>query len=97
MALARDWTPGQFDPDPNDPIQTRDYAGTGRYRLMEHLRNHPLCVLHGDSQGGNLFFTDGVPGYLDWQHSMFGHWAFDLRANPPTPLRLFRPHGMTAL
>lgn len=47
-------------------------------RLMEHLRTHPLCVLHGDSQGGNLFFNDGAPGYLDWQHSMLGHWAFDL-------------------
>jgi hypothetical protein len=37
------------------------------------------CLVHGDSHCANLFFdADGAPGYLDWQHVMRGHWAFDV-------------------
>ena len=37
------------------------------------------CLVHGDSHCANLFFDpDGSPGYLDWQHVMRGHWAFDV-------------------
>ena len=47
--------------------------------LMVDLRTRPIALLHGDSQGANLFFeADGRPGYLDWQHCMLGHWGFDL-------------------
>ena len=47
--------------------------------LMDDMRTRPICVVHGDSQGGNLFFdADGTPGYLDWQHCMLGNWAFDV-------------------
>lgn len=47
--------------------------------LVDDLKKTPLCLLHGDSQGGNLFFEqDGRPGYLDWQHCMLGNWAFDV-------------------
>jgi hypothetical protein len=57
----------------------RDAAQTALNALMRELRDYPVCVVHGDSQGGNLFFDpDGQPGYLDWQHCMLGHWAFDL-------------------
>lgn len=67
-------------------------------RLIDHLRDHPLCVLHGDSQGGNLFFIDDAPGYLDWQHSMIGHWAFDLAGFMMTSLTVEdRRHNERAL
>jgi hypothetical protein len=48
-------------------------------RLMLDLRTQPICLVHGDSHAANLFFdlVEG-PGYLDWQHTMRGHWAFDL-------------------
>jgi hypothetical protein len=47
--------------------------------LMTDLRRRGDCLLHGDSQAGNLFFNrGGQPGYLDWQHCMLGVWAFDV-------------------
>ncbi len=47
--------------------------------LMQTLRENPLCLVHGDAHSANLYFDrDGRPGYLDWQHVMRGHWAFDL-------------------
>lgn len=57
----------------------RSRTQTALNNLMRDLKNNPTCLLHGDSQGGNLFFEkDGRPGYLDWQHCMLGHWAFDV-------------------
>lgn len=48
-------------------------------RLIQHLRSHPVCLVHGDAHAANLFFDPKRgPGYLDWQHVMRGHWAFDL-------------------
>lgn len=61
--------------------EQRDRPRTQRAldRLIEDLRRRPMCILHGDSQHGNLFFDpDGRPGYLDWQHTMLGVWAFDV-------------------
>lgn len=47
-------------------------------RLMQDLRENPICFAHGDAHGANLYFDrDGAPGYLDWQHVMYGCWAFD--------------------
>ena len=63
---------------------------TGRMRdrtLMESALNRMVdgdarnahCLVHGDSHCANLFFDgEGRPGYLDWQHVMRGHWAFDV-------------------
>ena len=57
----------------------RQRVQTAMNALIRDLRDHPVCLIHGDSQGGNLFFDpDGAPGYLDWQHCMLGNWAFDL-------------------
>jgi hypothetical protein len=48
-------------------------------RLMRCLARDSFCLVHGDAHAANLFFEpDGTPGYLDWQHCMRGHWAFDV-------------------
>jgi hypothetical protein len=55
-----------------------DRMRNGLRRLVKNLKNEPICLLHGDSHCANLFYDpDGTPGYLDWQHTMRGHWAFD--------------------
>lgn len=36
------------------------------------------CLLHGDAHPGNLYFgAGGRAGYLDWQMTMRGSWAYD--------------------
>jgi len=57
----------------------RDRVQSAMHRLMADLRDDPACVIHGDSQVGNVFFEpNGAAGYLDWQHCMLGHWGFDV-------------------
>ncbi|MFV0644574.1 MAG: phosphotransferase [Sphingomonadaceae bacterium] len=49
--------------------------------MVAALQSEAICLIHGDSGVPNVYFTDAnVPGYLDWQHTMKGHWAFDLAA-----------------
>jgi hypothetical protein len=48
-------------------------------RLLEHDRDHALCLVHGDPHLGNSFWLpDGSPGFLDWQTAMHGYWAHDI-------------------
>jgi hypothetical protein len=59
--------------------RTRERVQSAMHRLMRDMREAPICVIHGDSQVGNVFFEPGgAAGYLDWQHCMLGHWGFDV-------------------
>jgi hypothetical protein len=50
-------------------------------QLVRNLKRDACCFIHGDSGIPNIYFdAAGAPGYLDWQHAMRGHWAFDLAA-----------------
>jgi aminoglycoside/choline kinase family phosphotransferase len=50
-------------------------------RMIDALRDEAMCLIHGDSGVPNIYFTGaGAAGYLDWQHVMKGHWAFDAAA-----------------
>jgi aminoglycoside phosphotransferase (APT) family kinase protein len=48
---------------------------------MRSLADEPspqLCLLHGDSHAGNIFFEAGSPGLFDWQLAQRGSWAIDV-------------------
>jgi hypothetical protein len=37
------------------------------------------CLIHFDTHAGNMYFTpEGAPGWLDWQLTGAGHWAWDV-------------------
>jgi aminoglycoside phosphotransferase (APT) family kinase protein len=36
------------------------------------------CLLHGDTHAGNIYLTDGLPGFYDWQTVQRGSWALDV-------------------
>lgn len=38
-----------------------------RRALERYWASGPLTLIHGDPHVGNIYFTDGVPGLLDWQ------------------------------
>jgi len=61
-----------------DEQRERERVQAAMNALMRDMIEQPRCVVHGDSQGGNLFFIGDQPGYLDWQHCMRGNWAFDV-------------------
>lgn len=49
--------------------------------MVDALKTEAFCLIHGDSGVPNIYFTgQNEAGYLDWQHVMKGHWAFDLAA-----------------
>ena len=38
-----------------------------------------VCRVHGDAHLGNTYLDrDGAPGFVDWQMTGLGHWAFDV-------------------
>jgi len=48
-------------------------------RLLRYDLDHAHCLVHGDAQLMNMYFTpDATPGYLDWQTAMHGFWAHDV-------------------
>lgn len=47
--------------------------------ILKSDLSHPTCFVHGDSHIGNTFvLADGSVGFIDWQSTMYGHWAHDL-------------------
>ncbi len=47
--------------------------------ILKSDLSQPTCFVHGDGHIGNTFVVaDGSVGFLDWQSTMFGHWAHDL-------------------
>jgi hypothetical protein len=60
-------------------LRHRRRIRTALYRMFELARDMPVCLVHGDTHAGNLYFEpDGLPGYLDWQQVMKGPWAHDV-------------------
>ncbi len=48
------------------------------YRMWEKNAVNSVCLFHGDAHPGNLYFdAGGRAGYLDWQMTMRGSWAYD--------------------
>lgn len=47
-------------------------------RMWKNNAASSSCLLHGDAHPGNLYFdADRRAGYLDWQMTMRGSWAYD--------------------
>jgi len=60
-------------------LRDRARVRTALYRMFELAKALPICLVHGDTHAGNLYFEpDGLPGYLDWQQVMKGPWAHDV-------------------
>jgi hypothetical protein len=63
------------------PHQLRDHGALHALlvRLLTYDRDHAICLVHGDPHLGNSFWLpSAVPGFLDWQTAMHGHWAHDV-------------------
>jgi hypothetical protein len=60
-------------------LRDRKLVRAALYQMFELARRMPVCLVHGDTHAGNLYFEDdGLPGYLDWQQIMRGPWAHDV-------------------
>ncbi len=56
-------------------------------RLLAYDIERAHCLVHGDAQLMNMYFTpDGEPGLLDWQNAMLGFWAHDVTEYTVTAL-----------
>jgi hypothetical protein len=61
------------------PLADRQAMHGVMSRLLAHDLERAHCLVHGDAQPMNLYFTpDGTPGLIDWQTAMHGHWAHDV-------------------
>ena len=60
-------------------LRHRERNRAALFRMFDLARAMPICLVHGDTHAGNLYFDPcGVPGYLDWQQVMKGPWAHDV-------------------
>ncbi|MBI1818397.1 MAG: phosphotransferase [Deltaproteobacteria bacterium] len=81
-------------------------AATGRIaaaraRLENAWAHGPLTVIHGDAHVGNLYFSSGTAGFLDWQVVQRGQGMRDVAYfvinSVPTELRRAHQRDLIAL
>jgi Ecdysteroid kinase-like family len=48
------------------------------WRMVDLSRQPPLCLVHSDAHIDNIYFDNGVPGFIDFQATYLSSWAWDI-------------------
>ena len=48
------------------------------WRLVDLSDRPPLCLVHSDAHIDNMYFDNGVPGFIDFQAAYVSSWAWDV-------------------